>query len=496
MNTSFDFLIIGSGISGLTIASILSKEGFKIALLEKNSYVGGNLSSFYKDKTVFDTGVHYTGGFEQGRVFDVLYRYLGIRDKINIHRQDLECFDKIIYQDEVFDFAQGYDRHIEKICQYFPDDCNGIRCYFDDIQYYGSLNKIEKIFSDRVNLDSLSINVTKQIKSNIKNEKLFNILTSTNSLYGGQKAKTPFVIHAHTIDAYINDSWKFIGGAQHLADALADSIRENGGEIFLKEEVQEIVYTANKVSEVLTKQGHQFQCKNLISSLHPQKTLSFVPQEKLRKSYRNRINNLENTSGMFSLFLVMKKNSLPYMNHNLYYYDSKDTWLADNYTPKKFPEAVFMFSQMNSPQQKFSDGIVAMTYMPYDEVKQWSGSLVNRRGGDYKAFKEEKTEQLLSLINRAIPNYSSYVQSVYSSTPLTYENYYGMPEGGAYGISKDCNKIMETSVMPYTKTPNLFLIGQSVSLHGLLGSTVGSILLASQFLGKELILNRLTNISS
>ncbi len=113
MNTAFVFLVIGSGISRLTLASILSKEGFKVGLLEKNSYVGGNLSSFYKDKTIFDTGVHYTGGFEQGRVFDVLYRYLGIRDKINIHRQDLECFDKVVYQNEFFDFISRI--HIEFI---------------------------------------------------------------------------------------------------------------------------------------------------------------------------------------------------------------------------------------------------------------------------------------------------------------------------------------------------------------------------------------------
>ncbi len=39
----YDILIIGSGLGGLTCGSILSKEGYKVCILEQNPIIGGCL---------------------------------------------------------------------------------------------------------------------------------------------------------------------------------------------------------------------------------------------------------------------------------------------------------------------------------------------------------------------------------------------------------------------------------------------------------------------
>ena len=46
----YDFIIIGGGMSGLVCAYILSKEGKKVIVLEKNSQLGGGLQIFSRDK--------------------------------------------------------------------------------------------------------------------------------------------------------------------------------------------------------------------------------------------------------------------------------------------------------------------------------------------------------------------------------------------------------------------------------------------------------------
>lgn len=55
-------VIIGAGLGGLFTGAILSKEGFKVTLLEKNATIGGGLQTFRRFGESFDTGMHIVGG--------------------------------------------------------------------------------------------------------------------------------------------------------------------------------------------------------------------------------------------------------------------------------------------------------------------------------------------------------------------------------------------------------------------------------------------------
>lgn len=60
-----DHIIVGSGLSGLYLAAMLSKIGRKVLVLEQH-YVVGGCTHIFKDKGFeFDTGVHYTGSATQ-----------------------------------------------------------------------------------------------------------------------------------------------------------------------------------------------------------------------------------------------------------------------------------------------------------------------------------------------------------------------------------------------------------------------------------------------
>ncbi len=481
----FDFVIIGAGIGGLTTAAILSKEGYKVALIEKNTYAGGNLSTFSRQGVTFDTGVHYSGGFANGELFSSLFKYLGINDKIHIQRQNIECFDKVSYLDKTYEFAQGYDAHEEKLFSYFPQYRTEITQYLEAIKQYGSVDNIQSIFNKKILPKDLSINAYDQSKKLLKDPTLYKVLTATNALYSGVKSKTPFLIHAHVIDAYIKSSWKFINGAQHVADALTSAITKNGGKLFLGHQAQKFIYDDKNIDSVVLSNGEEIHGKRFITSIHPSLVVKMMPEKKIRKVFRNRILGMENTMSMFSLYLVMKPNSQEFWNYNYYHFENKDTWIADVYDKSNWPQAFFMFNQLSQAKQKYADGIVVMTYLPYDEVKKWHGTSVENRGNEYKAFKERKTEDLLQLVEKAIPNFRSKIKSIYSSTPLSYENYYGMPEGAPYGIIRNSKDPEGSTIIPITKTPNLILSGQSVSLHGIFGVAIGSILTSSYFVGKE-----------
>ena len=120
----YDTIIIGSGIGGLVCGNVLSLEGLKVCVLEKNKYIGGCLQTFVRDKVIFDSGVHYIGGLDKGQNLYQIFKYLGIMDKLRLEKMDDDAFDKIIIDSDSkeYPFAQGYENFINKLSDEFPDE--------------------------------------------------------------------------------------------------------------------------------------------------------------------------------------------------------------------------------------------------------------------------------------------------------------------------------------------------------------------------------------
>ena len=75
-----DTLVIGSGITGLTTALLLAKRGRKVTLVEKLPHIGGLLHRFSRQGFRFDTGFHFTGGFDN--ILPQMLEYLNLQDDV------------------------------------------------------------------------------------------------------------------------------------------------------------------------------------------------------------------------------------------------------------------------------------------------------------------------------------------------------------------------------------------------------------------------------
>jgi len=58
----FDIVIVGSGLGGLTVASLLCRRGYSVCVLEQHDQAGGCLHTFAEKGYEFDVGLHYIGG--------------------------------------------------------------------------------------------------------------------------------------------------------------------------------------------------------------------------------------------------------------------------------------------------------------------------------------------------------------------------------------------------------------------------------------------------
>jgi phytoene dehydrogenase-like protein len=75
----YDTIVVGGGISGLLSALVLSKQGKKVLVLEKDDIVGGNCNSYMVDGFQVDTGPHAITHLRVGplrRLMDEYFTYL------------------------------------------------------------------------------------------------------------------------------------------------------------------------------------------------------------------------------------------------------------------------------------------------------------------------------------------------------------------------------------------------------------------------------------
>jgi all-trans-retinol 13,14-reductase len=222
--------------------------------------------------------------------------------------------------------------------------------------------------------------------------------------------------------------------------------------------------------------------------------------EVLKSPYKSRINNLKNSTSAFVLNIAMKPNSYTYANKNYYYFDSHEVWDATEYTAETFPTTYGIFEAVPTKGGSYLEAVSIMTYMKWDEVKEWEESINNGidptdRGEGYEAFKREKAEKLLNKVAEKFPDLVANIDSWYASTPLTYRDYLNTPNGSIYGIAKDFNNPIKTLLSPNTKIPNLYLTGQNLKLHGVLGVSLSALVTCSAMLGRTYLIDKIKRVN-
>ena len=501
----YDVVIIGSGLGGLECGYMLSKEGYKVCILEKNRQFGGSLQIFVRDKAIFDTGIHYIGGLDNGQNLNQAFRYFNIMDKLKLHRMDINGFDHISFDGDTktYRLAQGYENFIEQLSAQFPAETQSIKTYIKKIQEvcnYFPLYQLREDDAPMLGIKYLDVNARDFIASVTPDKKLQAVLAGNNPLYAGEGERTPVYVHAMVTNSYIESAFKCVDGGAQIERLLTANIRANGGEVRNYSEVKKIVEKDGLVSHVELQTGECIEGKHFISNLHPATTMEMLDSSRIKKAYRNRIGNLANSTSCFILDIVLKPNSFKFLNHNIYHFKRNDVWSSMHKSGKEWPDSYCIFIPKSSQSDEYADSLSVLTYMQFDEVKQWEDTYAtiphhrDIRDEAYEDFKKSKAEQIISEVEKKFPSIRACIKSYTTSSPLTYRDYIGSRDGGLYGIAKDYRDPLKTFISPTTKIPNLFFTGQNVNMHGVLGVTVSAIRTCGVFVGQNYLVRKINRV--
>ncbi len=488
--------IIGSGLGGLTCGLILAREGHDVTILEQQTRPGGCLQCFSRSGVKFETGMHFIGSAEPDQLLGLILRYLEVYDKVRLQPLDPQAYDIVVIDGEEFAYPKGYDKLTEALTRRFPHEAENIQKFLKlvkDVANASAMHRLSVDESDfvlttRYQMESINSVIDKHISDPL----LKRVLVGNLPLYAGIKDKTPFSTYAFITDFYVKSAYRFADGSEALSDVMIDLIKSYGGRLITARKVVRIECDEHKARAVHTADGTRYETDYIISTPHPARTIEWLTDTKLlRPAYRNRIRGLPNTLGAFSLYIKFKSGAVPYLRSNYYEYPEGDPWKCDRYTDENWPLGyLYMHFSRDETTDTAKTGVV-LSYMRYDDVRQWEGSEPMKRGKEYEEFKRRHAERLLDVIEQRHPGFRDLIDVYYTSTPLTYRDYTGVEGGGMYGIAKDISLGAAGRVTHATRIPNLYLSGQNINSHGILGVIVGAVITCSEFVPIDKIFSQI-----
>lgn len=492
----YDIIIAGSGLGGLECAAILSKEGYNVCVLEKNPLFGGCLQTFKHRRHLMDTGIHYVGSLDEGQIMNQYFKYFGIMDKLDICRMDSSAFDRIVYQDKNYNYAIGHDDFVNQLAEYFPHEKQQLKHYAEKLKQVGSLINIDTLKEGLIAQNGMQhfyASASGMIDEMFEDPTLKSVIAGTSMLYGGRKDYSTFYHHAMINNSYIESSYRFVDGTMQIADHLIAVIRKNGGTVLNNKEVTRFIVDEGEVTAVEINGEEILEAKHFISNIHPKRTFELVDKTRnIKKAYLSRINSLPNSFGIFTLYLIMKKDTELYQNTNIYIHGRDNVW----YTADTSLDEVFyslICHQCNSGS-KYSDVVTILTPIEYSEFEQWENTKAGRRGEEYEAMKEAYSLKILDYLKRKGYDFTDNIESMFSTTPLSYRDYTGTSNGSVYGIVKDYKFPELSFISTKTKLKNLHLTGQNMNVHGALGVTLTAMYTCADFLGQEYLAKKVGNV--
>ena len=471
-------IIIGSGLGGLTCGFILQRNGYDVTILEQGHQIGGCLQCFTRQGVKFETGMHFIGSAAKGQTMHRMMNFLGLAD-IKLSPLDPKGYDTIALAGEIFRFPNGRDAFVEQMSSYFPKEKDNLKHYIDLVARIASASTLNSLTSEErdlaMNTEYQTRSINEVLEGLFRDEMLRNVLVGNLPLYAAERDKTPFAQHAFIMDFYNQSAFRVVGGSDAIAHSLARSIKEMGGQVLTDKRACRIRCNETQATGVETADECFFPPDYAVSAVHPARLLELLDTKLIRPAFRSRLSNIPNTTGCFTLYVKFKENTMPYMNTNFYGYHSSSPWDSDQH------DYLYMH-HCHRDKARFAKSGVVLSYMKMDEVARWQGTYVGHRGADYEAFKHEHAEQLIQDVERHHPGFTAAIDTYYTSTPLTYLDYTGTENGSMYGVAKDIH-LGPAGRVPYrTKVPNLFLAGQNVNSHGMMGVLVGTIVTCSELL--------------
>ena len=489
----YDEIVVGSGISGMTLALLLGLNGRSVLLLEKSSQIGGSMARFHRNGIPFDTGFHFTGGLYRNGILHDMLTALGIEDLIRPIYVRGSGSNRFVFEEEEasFDLATGYQESIARLKEYFSADTRAIDRYFEMVESVcrrtaGMDLRKTSLFPPF--LDEDYVTLTEALDRLTENRILKGLLAGFSMCHGVKPAEISFANHSRVSYEMHKSLARVEGGGEAFIQAFQKRSADLDIETMTATHITDCVDVNNrKVGRFVLDTGEEVSCEHCIFTIHPREILKILPSDHLTRAFVGRVTDFEPSAGIFSVYGVVERD---------------DFWMnkEDDFAPSilsLFPtsdlnklidpgcsgdQALVIFRSLEKADGKAYEVVNACEVSFVEKFQTWMDSRRGKRPAEYLEYKEQRAERIRERIVSAYPEYRASYKVMDAASPLTCRDYLNSPDGSAYGVKQ---KIGQFNLFGRLPLRNTYAAGQSALLPGLVGAMMSSFILGRKLLERE-----------
>ncbi len=485
-------VVIGSGLSGLTTATLLAEAGWQVTVLEQHRIAGGLMQRYQRGGCWFDTGFHLaTDGGPGGALRAILAR-LGILDQIRFLAPD-PAAQFIVSAPGIASLALpcGLAATRAACAARFPQQAAAIARFFERLQGRLADNvwlcHLADASPPQADENQLSVDAV-LAECGVHGEAALLIGSAAGIL--AMRAETcPFDLYAAFAGSSFAGSWRMEHGGDGLTKPLVARLQACGGQLRLGCAAKKIVYDAVHATAVIDEHGVEHAAEMIIAAVHPDIVLRLTGEQGVRPSWREQARATPDGAGAFLLAMKLTRpaHELGPRHYFLRLADGSDAYVVA-------PDC--WRSDTDAETKSGPYHLEAMMWLPVSATAQWSATSLGRRGSDYTTWKKTRGEYLLQALDERFPGLRANVISTWAASPLTFRDYLGGRAGSAMGLSHDLGHLGSQPLQARSKIRNLLFAGQNFGHPGILGCLISACSIAGAVLQRDLRIEILSRIGS
>src|SRR6266436_344843 len=461
----YEVLVVGGGIGGLTTAALLSARGLRVFLLERNSRVGGCVANFEHFGYAFEPTAGLYSGWELNGIYQRIFSELPAGPP-QVDR---------LSPSYVVRLPDGIEVAVSNDARQFESDLGSAfpECAQAAVAFYHLLDRIRDEAKENEPAAYYMTDCSMRFRRFIDVQ--LQTFAQTASEYCGLD------LAALALTTPRRVMWSIRGGAQALADVLAESLKMSGGSLRLNTPVLRLAYGADglPVGADLLSGERVTAARAIVSNLTVWDTygkligLSRTPapisaQLKQRQAW-----------GAYLLFLGMDPAAAARLRSTriLAVTDWKE---GQTYEPDS---GQFVFAAAPAWDARAPEDKVAVTVSTFTHAEDWFAFHQDETA--HEEQDQAALESLWSRIHAAMPELGDSVEVIETATPRTfYENtrrklgMVGRPQSSSEQSAPE-GRLFDTIF------PNLFLAGDTASRSlGIDGVSQSALALANVLSGR------------
>jgi all-trans-retinol 13,14-reductase len=523
----YDIIVIGSGVGGLTVASLMTQlRGKRVLVLEKHNRPGGYTHDFKRGRFHFDTGFHYLGQMHEE---SMMRRMIDLVLGRNVDWVPMpDPYDTFIYPDLSANVYFDPERTIGELTQIFPKEARAIKRYFKDVKKAAAglamqmqtrngwwfMRGIAAILR-KVLRQSPTLTTKEYLDAHFHHPQLKALLVSQWGDYGLPPAQSPFGLHSMVVNFFSRGGYYPKGGSGTIGASVKEIVENGGGRFALRREVTHIIIKhgcavgvqATKASAKGGAKEEQYFAPVVVSNAGAAETyLNLIPDDQplpFRDEIRRFFRDNPPTTNM-ALFLGLSKdprelevNGSGLNGANLWIYDRLDhdeifalgsSWF-DNGSPG---HAYVSFHSIKDPEAEAHSAEILTFTDDYSFFSKWRDQPWKGRDEEYQKLKERISGAMLAHVDRFVPGFADSVEFQELGTPLSNEFFTSHYQGASYGIKSVPARFSKANLKwthPKTPIKGLFLTGMDVAGLGVTGAMMGGLMCVSHLPDRITMLN-------